>query len=287
MTHRNTSTGILANTADRLFAALVLPLLVGLALLASGTARAAPDAVFDDIAAEILAGIESADVTEVPVLSGYGAPSIGVRPFTREDAAVPLDVADEYNRWLLARLQAQGRGRFTFVALDSIDTLIDDIEATAGSDEEAAMRIAALRANARADVLIAGTIRLDGGIPVLSYHAVGADNGRLLAATTPRRMAPPGIRRALSDDWSPPALRRATVDDLPPPISRRIQARYRRAIAEAERLLWNLGYDPGPVDGIMTAETRAALRAYQADSALPVTGRMTRRVVENMRRDTR
>ena len=58
-------------------------------------------------------------------------------------------------------------------------------------------------------------------------------------------------------------------------------------VLEAERLLFDLGYDPGPVDGVLTGETRTALRAYQRDSALPINGRMTWRVVENMRRDTR
>ena len=58
-------------------------------------------------------------------------------------------------------------------------------------------------------------------------------------------------------------------------------------VSEAEELLWEHGYDPGPVDGVITGKTRKALEAYQADSALPVNGRLTRRVVENLRRDTR
>ena len=52
-------------------------------------------------------------------------------------------------------------------------------------------------------------------------------------------------------------------------------------------MLFERGYDPGPVDGYLTPETREALRAYQLDSALPVNGRLTRRVVENLRRDSR
>ena len=62
---------------------------------------------------------------------------------------------------------------------------------------------------------------------------------------------------------------------------------YRPMVEETERLLANLGYDPGPVDGVLTWKAREALRAYQADSALPINGRMTRQSVENMRRDTR
>jgi putative peptidoglycan binding protein len=40
----------------------------------------------------------------------------------------------------------------------------------------------------------------------------------------------------------------------------------------AETHLRDFGYDPGPVDGHFTAETRAAVRAYQARYGLPVSG---------------
>jgi len=32
------------------------------------------------------------------------------------------------------------------------------------------------------------------------------------------------------------------------------------------------GFDPGPIDGIFTAETQAAVRAFQARYGLPVSG---------------
>jgi peptidoglycan hydrolase-like protein with peptidoglycan-binding domain len=40
----------------------------------------------------------------------------------------------------------------------------------------------------------------------------------------------------------------------------------------AETHLRDFGYDPGPVDGHFTAETRAAVRAYQARYGLPTSG---------------
>ena len=40
----------------------------------------------------------------------------------------------------------------------------------------------------------------------------------------------------------------------------------------AEAHLRDFGFDPGPVDGLFTAETRAAVRAYQARYGLPVSG---------------
>ena len=44
----------------------------------------------------------------------------------------------------------------------------------------------------------------------------------------------------------------------------------------AETHLRDFGYDPGPVDGRFTAETQAAVRAYQARYGLPVSGLLDR-----------
>ncbi|MEZ5938633.1 MAG: peptidoglycan-binding domain-containing protein [Hyphomonadaceae bacterium] len=38
--------------------------------------------------------------------------------------------------------------------------------------------------------------------------------------------------------------------------------------------LYAKGYDPGPMTGVLNTKTQAALRAYQADHALPQTGYM-------------
>jgi peptidoglycan hydrolase-like protein with peptidoglycan-binding domain len=37
-------------------------------------------------------------------------------------------------------------------------------------------------------------------------------------------------------------------------------------------ILHEHGYDPGPIDGLMGNKTRAALRQFQLDHQLPVTG---------------
>ena len=49
-------------------------------------------------------------------------------------------------------------------------------------------------------------------------------------------------------------------------------------IATLQRSLHWLGYDPGPVDGILGARTKAAIRAFQADAGLPVTGQVSERL---------
>jgi putative peptidoglycan binding protein len=47
-------------------------------------------------------------------------------------------------------------------------------------------------------------------------------------------------------------------------------------IQVAERHLQDFGYDPGPVDGLFTAQTQAAVRAFQARYGIPVSGLLDR-----------
>ena len=46
------------------------------------------------------------------------------------------------------------------------------------------------------------------------------------------------------------------------------------SVPKAQRALTALGYQPGPIDGILGPHTAGALRAFQGDNALPVTGRL-------------
>jgi peptidoglycan hydrolase-like protein with peptidoglycan-binding domain len=46
-------------------------------------------------------------------------------------------------------------------------------------------------------------------------------------------------------------------------------------LREAQQALRQLGYDPGPIDGVMGKLTAQALNAFQHDRALPETGTLT------------
>lgn len=46
-------------------------------------------------------------------------------------------------------------------------------------------------------------------------------------------------------------------------------------VREVQQALDALGYDPGPADGVMGPQTRAAIEAFQADQDLPETGEIT------------
>ena len=46
--------------------------------------------------------------------------------------------------------------------------------------------------------------------------------------------------------------------------------------------LGDLGYNGGPADGVYGPSTRSAVRAYQADNNLPVTGEVTQSLLVHM-----
>jgi murein L,D-transpeptidase YcbB/YkuD len=50
----------------------------------------------------------------------------------------------------------------------------------------------------------------------------------------------------------------------------------------AEMRLKEFGFDPGPVDGMFTAQTQAAVRAFQARYGLPVSGLLDRPTREEL-----
>ena len=63
--------------------------------------------------------------------------------------------------------------------------------------------------------------------------------------------------------------------------------RPRPMVRDAQRLLAGLGYDPGPADGVLRRQTRAALRAFQRDHGLDDHGRLTRETMRRLRRSWR
>ena len=54
------------------------------------------------------------------------------------------------------------------------------------------------------------------------------------------------------------------------------------SIASVQRTLNELGYAAGPVDGLMGSRSRGAIRAYQVDSRLPVSGEPSLSLYENL-----
>ena len=46
-------------------------------------------------------------------------------------------------------------------------------------------------------------------------------------------------------------------------------------VRSVQKILSDLGYAPGPVDGLMGGATRSAIEAFEADRGLAVTGAVT------------
>ena len=112
-----------------------------------------------------------------------------------------------------------------------------------------------------------------------------------------KRMTSAELAKAqrLAREWRPrrPTVHqrcklRAIVQDRPHPtpgLQHEADPNTKRAKSEAEsagprianvqRALRRLGYDPGPIDGILGSRTRMAIRSFQVDHGLPITGRMS------------
>lgn len=100
----------------------------------------------------------------------------------------------------------------------------------------------------------------------LGLAVAGAALLTVAAAAAPLSVGAPGARDA--------ALPLICVQAVPT-----MDEAYIRA---AQKELRGHGYDAGPVDGAMGAKTRAAVRAYQGDAGLPVTGEVTKELVDHL-----
>jgi peptidoglycan hydrolase-like protein with peptidoglycan-binding domain len=79
-----------------------------------------------------------------------------------------------------------------------------------------------------------------------------------------------------------PTARRTSArapGDGPPALDRLLT---QGDIQLAEMRLRDFGYDPGPVDGIFTPQTRAAVRAFQSRYGLSVSGLLDRSTREEL-----
>ncbi|MBO6783358.1 MAG: peptidoglycan-binding protein, partial [Alphaproteobacteria bacterium] len=257
----------MAGFPHRLTLALAALAWIAVSLPAGPAAAGASAGAVEAAAADILQGLNDASLADVPAGGAYDKPTLAIRAVA-DDAPRATD-ARHANDLLLAALQRRAGGRVRFVANEAVPQLIDEIGATSGTADEHEARVRDLRANLRPDILVVGTVRNTPRGDSVVYKALAMDTGVLLASAAPVSLDAPRVTTVAARDGG-----------LPDPAP----TGYRQTVHEAERLLDELGYAPGPVDGRITAETRAALRAYQADSALPVNGRMTWAVVENMRR---
>ena len=89
---------------------------------------------------------------------------------------------------------------------------------------------------------------------------------RVAALLTPSQLA---RAQRMAIEWRP----KTKADVTPSSPSASDNNSTKSAIIEVQRGLARLGFDPGPTDGMLGAQTRAAIRAFQKTSGLPVDGR--------------
>ncbi len=260
---------------------------------------------FDILAWEILAGIEASNhlVNSDDVQKEAGT-RIAVWPFPPGQAPVPASLANEYNDKLLVSLLSQGGSRHRFIAREALSAVIKEIDESSSRDAELDELLAALVEGARADVLVVGKLRhASSETIVLSYEAIRVRDGTILAATSHQRLPldPDEVKLAARSKapvqggkpTSPPRPNKAL--DAPvmagvgtaaePSASSRALAVPNKDVASVQSVLWELGYDPGPLDGILGPQTRAAIREYQRDAHLPVDGYVSGKLIHSLHRD--
>ncbi len=281
-----------AGRAGLLMLGLLLTVCFGLG--PSVAATQADRNVFDDFAAEI-----DSDIAWTLGPTADRRPlRLAIWPHPTGPARLFPVLGEVYSDALLKALGRRGAAHFRFVDRENVATLADDADSSkAGYVDEAISRV--LR-HTDADVLLIGEFRQGRSNQlILSYKAIRVEDGVVLATTSQRRLeadstiqedsAPEELsdELRLANEHSPDVARPVGQDTVPladhlKPLAAAPSAQVIRGVQQD---LQNLGYDAGSVDGILGAQTRTAIRAYQRDSGLPADGRISIEFVENLNRD--
>ena len=54
-------------------------------------------------------------------------------------------------------------------------------------------------------------------------------------------------------------------------------------VGKVQKMLVQLGYDPGTLDGTMTAQTHEAIKTFEARSGMPVTGELSPALLQKLK----
>lgn len=251
---------------------------VGLMMTASlAVAQEYQNRLFKTLSAEILNGLKNTSLADVSASAGYDAPKVALHNPNLASTNVSLSEASDINRYLLSYLQKQGGSEFHFVDRANLEILAQETKQY-GSVTDQRRQKDILRENSRADIILVGRFQKTDGNIYVSYQALVTETAQILVSTAPRRVVKT-TSLPVSLSHRPEEISSTT----PIPTA----SGYRTTVEQAEIRLEELGYNPGPIDGYMTHRTRKAIREYQADSALTVSGRLTRNTFRNMFLDTR
>jgi len=280
-------------------APLTLAVVCTLTVAAQSVEAASPLARIGDnairqIVSDIGQGIDQARLSSVP---SNGAHTTLMIKFTQASSGDELNKAiaakvEGTTIRVMAAMQQVYATQFRFISDASREALISDIKSGVSGKEERNRAIADLGAQTTQDILVRPFVYFDNGEPHLAYQAIATVTAEILVTSRSLPLTWPEVKSADSDKYLeqqhdadlPRDPRKSSYQNIVPKGSDRV---FRPITLEAERLLLAHGYNPGWIDGYIDEDFRKALSLYQADSALPVNGRMTWETVENLRRDRR
>ena len=195
---------------------------------------------------------------------------------------VPQDYA-EAMRWY-RRAAEQGNAKAQF----NLGVMFHSGEGVPQDYAEAVRlyRLAAEQGNAVAQSILGLMFYIGEGVPqdhILAYTWLNLAASRIPATETVKRNLVVIARDIVAQSLTPETLARAQRmarewrpgrgAELPPwAPSADDGTDTTRRVADVQRALARLGYDPGPADGVIGPKTRAAIRAFQAAAGLPIDG---------------
>jgi len=111
------------------------------------------------------------------------------------------------------------------------------------------------------------------GLTVLEGALIGTGLGAATGLFTDEKQL--NLGEPIWKRWFGPSKDQSSKAGAPDRDAAAAAGQDRRLVAGTQSGLKRMGYDPGPVDGILGPRTRAAIRAYQKDHRLPVDERPT------------
>ncbi len=159
--------------------AVVLALaLIPAAALAAEEKPVAEGDVFGEIADEILVSMKGKITTNKKS-------KVAIWPFRGDDIPISLEIANEYNVKLLASMVRKSSDEYQFINRDALNAIIREMTDHGEEFDDAR---SALLENAKAEIMVKGTLRLLRDEISISYKVVRMRDAEILATTKPRRI---------------------------------------------------------------------------------------------------
>lgn len=116
----------------------------------------------------------------------------------------------------------------------------------------------------------------------LSGAGIGASAGAVLGAVTGMSLLQGVVLGGASGAAVGAFTDRSTIDLGEPIWASSSRPANKPAVSRVQSALDDLGYEPGPADGVMGPRTSNAIRSYQANHALPIDGQPTAKLARHI-----